>query len=114
MNHKGTDWNLQDATLLRCFGVNRKIIDCDYAYIKTLRTIKTPKEEMPTLKSLLQLLREPTMQHLWLLLDIKLDNDEVDVMRLTSEVLREVGGGGSEVWGERVLLGVWALKYLPV
>ena len=69
---------------------------------------------MPTLKDLLRYLREPAASHTWLLLDIKLDNDPDDVMRLTAEALEEVGGTGAETWGGRVSLGIWALKYVSV
>lgn len=68
---------------------------------------------MPTLKELLTYLREPEATHLWLLLDIKLDNHPENVMRLTAEVLAEVGGG-AHIWGGRVALGIWALKYVAV
>ncbi|KAF8476096.1 PLC-like phosphodiesterase [Kalaharituber pfeilii] len=103
-----------DATLLRCFGVDKRIIDCDYSYIKTLRTLKSPPEEMPTLKELLIFLLQPAVIHTWLLLDIKLDNNPEDVLRLTAEVLREVGGGGAEMWEGRVVLGIWALSYVSL
>lgn len=94
--------------------MNKKIIDCDYDYIQSLRTLTSPPEKMPTLKELLRFLKEPEATHLWLLLDIKLDNDPEDVMRLTGEALREVGGEGVEGWAGRVVLGVWALKYVTV
>jgi len=57
---------------------------------------------------------EPEAAHLWLLLDIKLDNNPENVMRLTAEVLAEVEGQGTQTWGGRVTLGVWALKYIAV
>ena len=69
---------------------------------------------MPTLIELLAYLREPEATHLWLLLDIKLDNHPENVMRLTAEALAEVGGEGAQTWGGRVILGVWALKYIAV
>lgn len=103
-----------DPTLLRCFGVDKRIIDCDYEYIRTLTTVKSPPQRMPTLKELLAYLREPEATHLWLLLDIKLDNHPENVMRLAAEALAEVGGEGAQSWEGRVTLGIWALKYVAL
>lgn len=50
------------------------------------------------------------MKHVWLLLDIKVDNDADEVMKLTGEVIREVGGS-IQFWGRRILLGVWAVSW---
>lgn len=62
---------MQDATLRRCFGVKKKVIDCDWAYLKTLRTLKAPHEPMPRLVDVLEYLRQPGREHIWALLDIK-------------------------------------------
>ena len=61
----------QDATLKRCYGVKTRIIDCDWDYLATLRTVMEPHEPMPRLVDLLQYLATPGLEHLWLLLDIK-------------------------------------------
>ncbi len=61
----------QDATLKRCFGVDERILDCDWTYISHMRTIQEPRQAMPTLEELLRYLAEPDHKRLWLLLDIK-------------------------------------------
>ncbi|KAF2157694.1 PLC-like phosphodiesterase [Myriangium duriaei CBS 260.36] len=60
-----------DPTLKRCFGVDKRIADCDWDYISTLRTVKEPHEPMPTLKDLMGFLSQSTLKHIWLLLDVK-------------------------------------------
>ncbi|KAF8545398.1 PLC-like phosphodiesterase [Trichophaea hybrida] len=102
-----------DATLKRCFGMDKKIIDCDIAYIKTLRTLREPHVPLPTLKEVLEFLCEPAAQKTWLLLDIKLDDDAADMMRLTAEVIKSVHPG-AEHWKGRIVLGCWRLKYVPL
>lgn len=97
-----------DATLKRCFGREEKVIDCDWEYIKTLRTLKEPQEQMPRLKDLLKYLASPGVENVWLLLDIKLDNDADTVMRLIAETVASVKP--SRPWESRVVLGVWAVS----
>lgn len=63
--------SVQDATLQRCFGVKKKIIDCDWAYLKKLRTVMAPHEPMLRLVDALEYLRQPGREHIWTLLDIK-------------------------------------------
>ncbi|KAH6683033.1 putative glycerophosphoryl diester phosphodiesterase [Halenospora varia] len=121
-----------DATLKRCFGKDEKIIDCDWSYLKTLRTLKEPHEPMPRLKDLLEYLASPGLEDIWVLLDIKvpwpsvleplknnridhwakLDNHADKVFRLIATTLQEVKP--SRPWNQRVLIGVWAAKYLPL
>ena len=119
---------LQDATLKRCFGKDEKIIDCDWSYLKTLRTLKEPHEPMPRLKDLLEYLASPGLEDIWVLLDIKvpwpsvleplknnridhwakLDNHADKVFRLIATTLQEVKP--SRPWNQRVLIGVWAVS----
>ncbi|KAA8907554.1 PLC-like phosphodiesterase [Sphaerosporella brunnea] len=104
-----------DATLKRCFGVDRKIIDCDWEEIKTLRTLKEPGQPMPTLREVVEYLATSELEAkgVWLLLDIKIDSPADDIMRLTAETISKVHEG-TEYWGGRIVLGCWTLKYLPV
>jgi len=101
-----------DADLKRCFGLKDKIIDCDWNYLKTLKTLKEPSEHMPRLKDLLELLATPGLESIWLLLDIKLDNDADDVMRLIASTIASVEP--SSPWEGRVVLGCWAGAYIPL
>jgi hypothetical protein len=101
----------KDPTLKRCFGIDRKIIDCDYSYVRTLRTLEEPHLPMPTLEEVVEFVLH---RDVWLLLDIKVDNVADDVMRLTAEAIESVHGGGARYWGEKIVLGCWTLKFLPV
>jgi len=101
-----------DPDLKRCYGKRDKIIDCDWNYLKTLRTLKEPHEPMPRLKDLLEFLTTPGLEEIWVLLDIKLDNNSDDIMRLIAETLAEVKS--RKPWEERIMLGCWAAKYLPL
>lgn len=103
-----------DKDLKRCFGRQEKIIDCDYEFLSTLKTLKEPQQSLPRLKDLLEYLAQPGLEDIWVLLDIKLDNDPEDVIRLIGETLRSVRPSARRPWTSRVVLGVWAAKYLPL
>lgn len=61
-----------DGDLTRCFGVHKRIIDCDWSYLRTLRTIQQPSQGLATLKELLgYLAHDQAARNIWLLLDIK-------------------------------------------
>jgi phosphatidylglycerol phospholipase C len=99
---------LKDANLLRCFGEKDRIIDCDWSYLKTLKTLKAPHESMPRLKDLLEYLATPGLENIWVLLDIKRDVDADLVIGSIAETLREVKP--TSPWNERVMLGCWAVS----
>ena len=102
----------QDATLKRCFGVDKKIIDCKWEYIRTLRTTREPAEPMPRLKELLEYLVSPGLEEIWVLLDIKVDNASDDVFRLIARTLDEVAPSPKRAWRERVLMGCWGVRII--
>lgn len=103
-----------DATLKRCFGHKDKIIDRSWDQIKDLKTLAAPHEHMPRLKDLLDYLSQPGLEEVWVLLDIKLDNDADDIMRLISTTIAEAKPSPNKPWNERIVLGIWAAKYLPL
>lgn len=103
-----------DATLKRCFGRDEKIINVDYDYIKPLRTLQQPGEPMPRLADVLKFLAEDGNQNVWLMLDIKLDNDSETVMRRIGETIATVHPHPDRPWQERIMMGVWAYKYVPL
>lgn len=47
------------------------MIDCDWEYLRTLRTVAEPHEPMPRLSDLLEYLSQPGLEKIWILLDIK-------------------------------------------
>lgn len=100
-----------DPTLQRCFGMPGRVVDYDLAFLKTLRTLRAPHEPMPTLAELLDVLARPGSEHVWLLLDIKIDNDHEQVMRAIADTVAAHPGGFDK---ERVSLGCWTLDFLPV
>jgi len=103
-----------DANLKRCFGKPEKLIDCEWDYLSTLRTVREPAEPMPRLRDLLEYLAEPGLEDIWVLLDIKLDNDTDDVIRLIASTIASVAPSPSRPWSKRIVLGFWATKYLGV
>lgn len=103
-----------DPTLSRCFGQKHKIIEKSWDEIKDLRTIAEPHVAMPRLNDLLEYLAQPGMEEIWILLDIKLDNDADDIMRLIASTIASVKPSPKRRWEERIVLGIWAAKYLPL
>ncbi|CAI7594621.1 unnamed protein product [Penicillium glandicola] len=103
-----------DASLMRCYGIKKKVMDCDWEYLKTLRTIQAPHEPMPRLLDVLEYLRQPGREHLWILLDIKLANEPFDIMGRIAKTIESVPvpKGGPD-WHQRVVLGCWSARYLP-
>jgi phosphatidylglycerol phospholipase C len=61
----------QDGTLKRCFGIEKKINECDWEYLSTLRTLREPREPMPRLVDLLEYFAQPGLEKMWVLLDVK-------------------------------------------
>lgn len=103
-----------DADLKRCFGIEKKIIDCDWAELSQLRTLQEPHEPMPRLLDLLTYIAQPGLEHIWILLDIKLVNNADDVMRLIAHTIDSVAPSQMRSWRDRVLLGIWRAKFLPL
>lgn len=68
---------------------------------------------MPRLSELLEYLAQPAQSHIWLLLDIKLDNGADKVMRLIAETIA-AAPQPAKAWEQRIVLGVWAAKFLPL
>ncbi|KAK4508362.1 hypothetical protein PRZ48_002100 [Zasmidium cellare] len=103
-----------DSTLRRCFGRKDKILDRTWDEIKDLRTTSPPHVPMPRMEDLLDFLTRPGMEEIWVLVDIKLDNDAEDIMRLLGATMARVKQPPGGNWRERIVLGLWAAKYLPL
>ena len=104
---------VKDPDLKRCFGSKEKIIECDWEYLSSMRTVREPHVPMPRLQDLLEYVAQPGLEQIWLFLDIKLDNNADDVMRLIAKTLTAVHPG-NRPWNDRVILGIWAAKFLPL
>jgi glycerophosphoryl diester phosphodiesterase len=106
--------NEQDPDLKRCFGDSLAIVKCDWSYLAQLRTLKAPHEPMPRLSTLLEYLSHPDRSDIWALLDIKIDNDADKVMRLIASTIQAAPQPNHRPWNKRIVLGIWAAKYLPL
>ncbi|OJD11763.1 hypothetical protein ACJ73_09476, partial [Blastomyces percursus] len=105
-----------DATLQRCFGVEKRVIDCDWQYLSSLRTIREPFEPMPRLVDLLRYISSaPELKHVGLLLDIKAYNPAQKIMRALADLLYSTAiPPEHKPWNERIILGCWTAKYLSL
>lgn len=99
---------------MRCYGIEKKVADCDWEYLKTLRTLQAPHEPMPRLVDVLEYLRQPGRENFWILLDIKLTNEPFAIMDRISKIIESVPmlASGPD-WHHRVVLGCWSARYLP-
>ena len=98
----------------RCFNRQEKIIDCDWEFISKQRTTAEPHSPMPRLKDLLEYVASAGLEEIWILLDIKLDNDPTDMMRLIASTIASVPSQPNRPWHKRIVLGIWAAKYLSL
>ncbi|KAK7989356.1 hemoglobin [Apiospora arundinis] len=98
-----------DGTLKRCFGEDRKVADCDWSYLSTLRTTRKPHEPMPRLVDLLEYLAQPGQENIWILLDIKKDDEPTDLIRRVAATFAAVQT--KREWRERIIMGCWDAKY---
>jgi glycerophosphoryl diester phosphodiesterase len=103
-----------DNTLNRCFGRPEKIIDCDWSFIAPLLTTEEPKQHMPRLSDLLAFLATEERKDIWVLLDIKLDNNPEDIIRLIASTIAASPCLPSSPWSSRIVLGCWAAKHIPL
>ncbi|RBR08752.1 hypothetical protein FVER53590_02638 [Fusarium verticillioides] len=99
-----------DASLKRCFGIEARIGECSWEYLSTLRTVAEPHEPMPRLKDFLQWLIRPELQDIWVVLDIKLDDDPAELM---AAIARDLDAVQAPVpWDQRIILGCWNASFL--
>ncbi|KAK8049411.1 PLC-like phosphodiesterase, partial [Apiospora phragmitis] len=98
-----------DGTLKRCFGEDRKVADCDWSYLSTLRTTRKPHEPMPRLVDLLEYLVQPGQENIWILLDIKKDDDPTELISRVAATFATVPTTKRE-WKERIIMGCWDAK----
>ncbi|KAI0009872.1 PLC-like phosphodiesterase [Xylariaceae sp. FL0662B] len=100
-----------DATLKRCFGVNARLRDRDWAYLSTLRTLRQPAQPMPRLLDLLAYLNQPGLEHVWLMLDLKTHDDADGLVRRLAETLASVPEG-KRPWKQRITPCCWTAQYV--
>ncbi|KAI5291782.1 hypothetical protein KEM54_000018 [Ascosphaera aggregata] len=101
-----------DNTIKRCHGVDRKVIDCDWDYLSTLKSIAEPHVAIPRLSDLLQWLAVPEREHIWVYVELKLHDDAGALVKGVSDVLASVPSTPSRPWNTRIMLGIWTANYL--
>ncbi|KAI1139827.1 PLC-like phosphodiesterase [Hypoxylon sp. FL0543] len=101
-----------DATLMRCFGKASKVAHCDWAELSSLRTLREPRQPMPRLVDLLEYLGQLEQEHIWILLDIKMDDDAATLLTKLAETLASVPT--TRPWNERIILGCWEANYVAL
>ncbi|KAB5554542.1 PLC-like phosphodiesterase [Coniochaeta sp. 2T2.1] len=97
-----------DLSLKRCFGVAKTLAQCDWDYLSTLETLAAPKQHMPRLADLLSYLAQPGNESVWLLLDIKRDDDPDLLLSRTAAAISSVAPPSTKPWRERIVLGAWS------
>ncbi|QGA13009.1 hypothetical protein EYB26_000654 [Talaromyces marneffei] len=102
-----------DPTLIRCFGINKKINECDWEYLSTLETIREPRGKMLRLSDFLEFVSSKGRDHVWVLLDIKRNNPAKVIVKKIAETLTS-GPYSSQPWNLRIVLGCWNSSYLAV
>ncbi len=101
----------QDKTLKRCFGIDTPIADCDWSYLRTLQTVQAPHQGMPRLSDLLEWLSGPGLDPVWVLIDIKTDDDPEALLPALARTIASVPPAeGGRPWRERVVLGGWNVR----
>lgn len=99
-----------DASLKRCFGIDKKVADCDWSYLSTLTTLREPKQSLPRLVDLLEYLARPEAEHIWLLLDVKTHDDASQLLRGIAQAVASVPP--KRPWTSRVMIGCWDANYV--
>ncbi|KAI0874764.1 PLC-like phosphodiesterase [Hypoxylon argillaceum] len=99
-----------DATLKRCFGQKAKISEYDWDYLSTLLTLREPRQPMPRLIDLLRYLARPTAEDIWLLVDIKTDDDATTLLTALAAAIASVPASKTP-WNERIMLGSWVIGF---
>ncbi|OTB09053.1 hypothetical protein M426DRAFT_29083, partial [Hypoxylon sp. CI-4A] len=101
-----------DGKLKRCFGVDSRVKDHDWDYLSTLRTVRKPEQAMPRLSDLLAYLNQPGLEHVWVVLDIKRDDNPDEIVRRTAETIASVPG--IRAWKERIVPCCWTTEYVKI
>ncbi|KAI0553293.1 PLC-like phosphodiesterase [Xylaria curta] len=110
---------LHDSSLKRCYGDARKVASCNWSDLTKLQTLREPKQSMPRLLDLLEYLAQPEQERIWVLLDIKTDDNMAELLSRIGQTIESVHTTGMP-WNERIMLGPWnaewvagCVRYLP-
>ncbi|KAG5980461.1 hypothetical protein E4U55_004004 [Claviceps digitariae] len=112
-----------DATLTRCFGLDRALKDCTWEFLSGVQTIRQPRQGLPRLRDLLAWLveedklaageeEEEECVRPWVLLDIKLDDEAEHIVEAIRIAISQVIPSPGRPWQKRILLGCWNASVL--
>ncbi|KAK7744626.1 hypothetical protein SLS53_003512 [Cytospora paraplurivora] len=104
-----TDVHLTKDDLKRTFGVEGLVSNYDWDYLRTLKTLREPRQSMPRLLDLLEYLAEPGNESIWIFLDIKIDDAPEDLINRIAVTISAAPEGN---WRQRIVLGCWTAKHL--
>ncbi|KAK0735651.1 PLC-like phosphodiesterase [Apiosordaria backusii] len=104
-----------DPTLKRCFSLPTPISSLTWPYLSTLLTTAPPHVPLARLSDLLSYLSLPALSHIWILIDIKTDDDPN--LTLVPAIASTIAShpppdGATWTWQERIILGGWNENYL--
>ncbi|OJJ42829.1 hypothetical protein ASPZODRAFT_20105 [Penicilliopsis zonata CBS 506.65] len=99
-----------DPSLERCFGVKKRVSECEWAEVAGLRTLQSPHERMMRLSDLLDYINQTDV---WILLDIKVDDDAESLIAALTKTISSTPCLRGE-WSTRITLGVWLDAYIPL
>ncbi|RDW70668.1 putative glycerophosphoryl diester phosphodiesterase protein [Aspergillus mulundensis] len=99
-----------DSTLKRCFGDPRKVAECEWEALSTLRTLRGPVQPMARLLDLLEYLAGPGVEEIWILLDIKKTDDPRIMCAQLAKTIARVPS--ERPWDERIILGAWQAEWV--
>ncbi|KAL2885023.1 Phosphatidylglycerol phospholipase C [Ceratocystis lukuohia] len=102
-----------DNSLKRCFGRPQRVHELDFAELAKLRSLRPPHVPMPSLQELLEYLAEPQNSAIWMILDIKLHDDAVQLFQGIADVLARVPSP-HRPWSQRILVGCWKPGYMAL
>ncbi|KAK9380995.1 PLC-like phosphodiesterase [Kockiozyma suomiensis] len=104
-----------DPHAKRVFGsTTQPIKDRNYiGDLEHLRSVQEPHSKMILLEDVLQqFVSNPKFEGKWICIDVKADND-VAVIEGIAKIMLELTSDFS-FWKERVVLGIWLVKFLPL
>ncbi|KAL6866126.1 hypothetical protein ACO1O0_002228 [Amphichorda felina] len=100
-----------DPSLKRCFGIDRKIRDCTWEYLSGLETVREPRQGMPRLSDLLEWLAEAGNEHIWILLDVKVDDGPDALLGAVARTVKDAPPSKTP-WDQRIILGLWNATFI--
>ncbi|KAI5310238.1 hypothetical protein KEM55_000144 [Ascosphaera atra] len=92
---------------------NKRVADCDWEYLRTLRSLQEPHVGIPTLVDLLEYLALPEREHIWVYVEIKLHDDATTLVKGIADAISSVPPTASRPWNQRLIFGIGMATYLP-